>query len=240
MKLNKIILTCGLILLQACSPYQHPKTSEINTTLKDDFSKDMIDNYLKNASTDSKTAPGSLWESGAKGFFKDNRAKSIGDIVTVAVTVSISAETSANTEASQSNKSKSGVSNLLNLADNIAHQGITLGAGGLLDTESDRAFKGSGSTDRKDTLKTTIAATVTQVLPNGHMLIKGQREVTINYEKQILRIAGIIRPEDVTANNTISSNQIAQARISYGGEGNVNEVQTKKWGSRFIDRWLPF
>jgi flagellar L-ring protein precursor FlgH len=241
MKSYKHILTLfAICLLQACSHYEQPETSGINATLQNDFSQELIADYLKNAQTAEKSAPGSLWQSGSKGFFKDNRAKSVGDIITVAVTVSISAETSANTEASQSNKSESGLTNLLDFTDGLVNKGITLGTAGLLNTESDRAFKGAGKTDRKDTLQTTIAATVTQVLPNGHMVIKGQREVAINFEKQILRIAGIIRPEDVSASNIISSNQIAQARISYGGAGNVNEVQTKKWGAKFIDRWMPF
>lgn len=238
---NKILALSSLILLQACTlPYQHPKMTSIDKTFEEDFSEDFIKNYVAETEIQAKNSPGSIWQNGSNGFFKDNRAKKIGDIITVTVQVDISAETSANTEATHKNNSKSGISNLLNLGDNIAHQGLTLGAAGLLDTESDRSFAGSGKTDRKDTLKTTIAATVIQVLPNGHMLIKGKREVAINYEKQELTIAGIIRPEDVSANNTISSNQIAQARIAYGGTGNVDEVQTKKWGSKFIDRWMPF
>jgi flagellar L-ring protein precursor FlgH len=224
--------------IQACSPYKHPETSSINEQTQDDLTQDLIADYL--SSQPEKSAPGSLWQTGSNGFFKDNRAKKVGDIITVNVSVSITANTSANTSASQTNKSQSGLTNFLNLADNLTHQGLTLGAGGLVDTESDRAFSGSGSTDRKDSLNTTIAATVVQVLPNGHMVIKGKREVAINYEMQELRIAGIVRPEDVSANNVISSNQIAQARVSYGGKGTVNEVQQKKWGARFLDRWMPF
>lgn len=237
----KTIALLSILFLQSCAlPYQHPQTSSIDKTLDDDFSQDFIKNYVANNAVATKNAPGSLWQNGSNGFFKDNRAKQIGDIITVAVKVDISAETSANTEASHKNNSKSGISKLLNLTDNITHQGIGVGVGELFDTESDRSFAGSGKTDRKDTLKTTIAATVTQVLPNGHMVIKGKREVSINYEMQELKIAGIIRPEDVSANNTISSDQIAQARISYGGTGNVDEVQTKKWGVKFLDRWMPF
>lgn len=235
----KKLLILGLIaLLQACSPYKHPEPSNINETLQEDITKEIIADYMM--SQPQASAPGSLWQNGSSGFFKDNRAKKVGDIITVNVTVAITAETSANTAAKQTNSSKSGLTNFLNLADNLAHQGLTLGAGGLVDTSSDRSFAGSGSTDRKDSLNTTVAAIVTQVLPNGHLVIRGSREVAINYEMQELRIAGIVRPEDVSANNVISSNQIAQARVSYGGKGSVNEVQQKKWGARFIDRWMPF
>jgi flagellar L-ring protein precursor FlgH len=236
--MKKLLLLSTLALLQACSPYKHPEPSTINETLQEDLTQEIIADYMMTQPKD--TAPGSLWQSGSTGFFKDNRAKNVGDIITVNVTVAITAETSASTAATQSNKSQSGLTNFLNLADNIAGQGITLGAGGLVDTESDRSFAGSGSTDRKDSLNTTVAAIVTQVLPNGHLVIRGSREVAINYEMQELRIAGIVRPEDVSANNVISSNQIAQARVSYGGKGSVNEVQQKKWGARFIDRWMPF
>jgi len=236
--MKKTLLIASLVLLQACSPYKHPETSNINETMQDDLTKDIIADYMANPPEAS--APGSLWQNGSKGFFKDNRAKSVGDIITVNVTVAISAETSANTAAKQTNSSKAGLSKLLDFTDGLVNKGITLGSAGLLDTDSDRSFSGSGTTDRKDSLNTTIAATVTQVLPNGHMVIRGKREVAINYEMQELTIAGIVRPEDVSANNTISSNQIAQARVAYGGKGSVNEVQQKKWGARFIDRWMPF
>lgn len=237
--MNRILLISILTFaLQACSPYQPPETTNINETMQDDFTKDLIADYM---SSQPKTkAPGSLWQSGSRGFFKDNRAKTVGDIITVNVSVSITANTSANTSAKQTNNSKAGISGLLNLTDNLTHVGLTTGSAGLLDTDSDRSFSGAGSTDRSDSLNTTMAATVTQVLPNGHMVIRGKREVVLNYEKQMMEIAGIVRPEDVSANNTISSNQIAQARVSYGGKGTVNEVQQKKWGVRFLDRWMPF
>ena len=233
------LISITALLLQACSPYEKPELSSIQSSMNEDLTKDIIADYIA-VEENKERNHGSLWQSGSKGFFKDNRAKSIGDIITVVVSVSISAETAASTEANQTNKSEAGITNFLNLSDNLAGQGITLGTGGLLSNDSARAFKGNGKTDRKDSLSTTVAAVVTQVLPNGHLVIRGQREVVLNYEKQNLQIAGIVRPEDVSANNTISSNQIAQARIAYGGQGNVNEVQTKKWGARFLDRWMPF
>jgi flagellar L-ring protein precursor FlgH len=236
--MKNLALALFLLTNAACSVYTHPQTSNINESLQEDLNKDIIANYLKAAKETPKN--GSLWQSGSKGFFKDNRAKAVGDIITVNVTVQISANTTANTSATQTNDSKSGITKLLNLTDNITHAGLATGAAGLLDSASNRSFSGSGTTDRKDSLSTTVAAVVTQVLPNNHLVIRGKREVSINYEMQELNIAGIIRPEDISANNTISSNQIAQARIAYGGKGVVNEVQTKKWGVKFIDRWMPF
>lgn len=235
---KELFIAAIALMLASCSPYQAPETTTIDSSMQEDFTKDVIADYL--ATHSEEKSPGSLWQTGSKGFFKDNRARQIGDIITVQIGVSITANTTANTSATQTNNSQSGISSLLNLTDNITHAGLVTGAAGLLDSESDRSFKGSGSTDRKDSLNTTIAATVTQVLPNGHMVIRGKREVVINYEKQMLEIAGIVRPEDVSATNTISSDQIAQARVSYGGQGTVNEVQQKKWGIRFLDRWMPF
>ena len=236
--MKKYLLISLAMFAQACSHYEQPEVTGIQDSMQDDFTKDLIADYM--SSNPKSSEPGSLWQSGSRGFFKDNRAKTVGDIITVNVTVSITANTSANTSASQSNKSEAGITGLLNLTDNLTHAGLTTGSGGLIGSDSDRAFSGKGSTDRSDSLNTTIAATVTQVLPNGHMIIRGKREVVLNYEKQMLEIAGIVRPEDVSASNMISSNQIAQARVSYGGQGTVNEVQKKKWGINFLDKWMPF
>lgn len=188
----------------------------------------------------AQPAYGSLWVPGSKQFFKDSRAHKVGDIVTVTVDESSSAASTAGTSNSRSHTQQSGILGLLNMGGKLVERGIPLTSDGLVNTDSDRSFDGSGKTNRTDTLSASIAAVVTQVLPNGLLVIQGQREVLVNYEKQVMVLQGIIRPEDITAQNTISSDKIAQARIAYSGRGVVDEAQTPQYGVRLLDKVLPF
>lgn len=184
--------------------------------------------------------PGSLWQPGSRQFFKDSRARVVGDIVTVLVQESASAKTEAKTDASRTNTQQAGVSVLPFLSGKLLERGIDLTPTGMANTSSNRDFQGDAKTDRKDTLNASVAAVVTQVLPNGLLVIQGQREVLVNYEKQLLTIQGMVRPEDITAQNTIPSSKIAEARIAYAGRGLVDESQTPQYGVRWIDKVLPF
>jgi flagellar L-ring protein precursor FlgH len=183
---------------------------------------------------------GSLWQPGAKHFFKDSRAHQVGDIITVIVSEASKAESKGKTETTRTVENTSGINNLLNLEGLLTNRGVAPGAASLLDTESEREFIGDASTDREDTLTANIAAVVTQVLPNGYLVIRGKRQVIVNYEMQEMTLQGIIRPADVSATNTIASEKIAEARIAYVGKGVVDESQTAPAGIRFIDKWLPF
>jgi flagellar L-ring protein precursor FlgH len=185
-------------------------------------------------------AYGSLWRPGSKQFFKDSRAHEVGDIVTVVVSEVSEAVIEAETETSAVHNTASGITNLLNLEGKLTDRGIAPGVNSLIDTDSDRSFKGKGDTDRKDTLSASIAAVVTQVLPNGYLVIQGKREVVVNYELKELMIQGIVRPEDISATNTIASAKIAEARVFYAGRGLVDESQTPSYGVRFLDKVLPF
>lgn len=190
----------------------------------------------------SPAAPqyGSLWVPGSKQFFKDSRAHQVGDIVTIVVAENATATTEAKTNTARDHSQSAGLLNFLNLEGKLKERGIPLATNDLVDTQSSRSFGGSGKTDRKDSLTASIAAVVTQVLPNGLLVIQGQREVVLNYEKQILTLQGMIRPEDISSQNTISSAKIAEARIAYAGRGTVDESQTPQYGVRLIDKILPF
>jgi flagellar L-ring protein precursor FlgH len=183
---------------------------------------------------------GSLWVPGSKQFFKDSRAHTVGDIITVVVAENASANSSGSTSEARTHSQKSGINGLLNFGSGITDHGLKLGDATFMDTSSERAFSGSGKTGRNDTLTASIAAVVTQVMPNGLLVIQGQREVLVNYEKQMMTLQGVIRPEDITSGNTIASSKIAEARIAYSGKGIVDDNQTPQYGARFLNKIMPF
>lgn len=183
---------------------------------------------------------GSLWVPGSKQFFKDSRARAVGDIITILVEETATAKVEAKTDASRTHVQQSGLMDFLNLEGKLTSRGIPLSPTNIINTSSNRDFQGDAKTDRKDSLTASIAAVVTQVMPNGLLVIQGQREVMVNYEKQVLTLQGMIRPEDISSQNTISSGKIAEARIAYNGRGVVDDAQSPQYGVRWLDKILPF
>lgn len=183
----------------------------------------------------------SLWRSGSRSFFKDQRAMKVGDILTVIVEIT--------DKASINNKSKSNrVSNRnvgidkLGGVEILAKKLLPKGANpaSLVGYGSTSSAEGSGSVNRNEKLVTKIAAIVTQKLPNGNLVIEGRQEVRVNYEVREMMIAGIVRPEDISAQNRIHISKIAEARISYGGRGHITDVQKPPTGHEMLDILLPF
>lgn len=184
--------------------------------------------------------PNSLWQSGSRAFFKDQRASQVGDILTVVVTIDDEAQIDNETERSRTEASGAGVGGALGTAIDTIFMPASTAASDLANVNSNSTFQGQGSVDREETLETTIAAVVTQVLPNGNLVIEGRQEVRVNFEVRELIVAGIVRPEDITANNRIASEQIAEARIGYGGRGQITTVQQPRVGNQVLDILLPF
>jgi flagellar L-ring protein precursor FlgH len=185
--------------------------------------------------------PNSLWRSGATGFFKDPRAKKVGDLLTVKVDITDKAEIENTTKRSRTNNEHSGISNLFGFetkAAKILPKGFD--PTNLANAESTASSEGAGSVDRKETLTTNVAAVVTQVLPNGSLVIEGKQEIRVNFEIRELIVAGVVRTEDIDADNTIASEKIAQARIAYGGRGQITDVQQPRYGQQVMDVLLPF
>lgn len=235
-------ITASLLLavsVVACQPTKHPEVTTVGSAMQERLGQQPVaaSNLPR---LPEKRNPGSLWLSGNSAFFKDNRAQKVGDIVTVIVEERASAEVEANTDATRQSTKTSGLSNLLNMEGWLTNRGIPPGPASLLDMESNRDFQGEGATDREDILSARIAAVVTQVLPNDYLVIEGSREVMVNYEKQIMRISGVIRQGDISSDNTIASEKIAEARISYAGHGMVDQSQSPQYGEKFLDKWLPF
>jgi flagellar L-ring protein precursor FlgH len=171
----------------------------------------------------------SIWSDQQAALFKDSRAFKVGDILTVNIRVNDKASFDNKTDRSRTNKS----------GMNFGLNGIGAGAEADLNYGSSTSTKGDGSTARAEKLNLLVAAVVTGVIENGNLLISGSQEVRVNHELRILNVAGIVRPQDVDANNMISYERIAEARISYGGRGRLTEVQQPPWGQQVVDLFSP-
>ncbi len=184
----------------------------------------------------------SLWRSGANAFFDDQRAKQVGDILTVDVRITDKAKIDNTTKRSRTGEENVGSNSLVaGVAAQVASAiPFSVDPSNLLNSTSNSSSTGTGSVDRQEELDVSIAAIVTQILPNGNMVIEGKQEIRVNNEVRELIVAGIVRPEDISATNTISSTQMAEARISYGGRGQITDVQQPRYGQQFLDIILPF
>ncbi len=183
----------------------------------------------------------SLWQPGATKFFRDSRAWKVGDIIRVVVEIKDNASLDNSTEQNRDGSDSLGIPNLFGKEKAIqSNLSTTASLANLVKTQSKRNHKGNGKISRKEDIKTEIAATVTKVLPSGNLVIQGHQEIRVNYELREVKVAGIIRPKDITSNNSIKTNQMAEARISYGGRGVVSDVQQPRAGSQVIDIISPF
>ncbi|WP_299812736.1 flagellar basal body L-ring protein FlgH [uncultured Roseibium sp.] len=176
----------------------------------------------------------SLWMSGRDNFFADPRAKKVGDVLTVTIHI--------NDKANLDNSSDRRRTSDIGIGGSFGTSFDSTDTDGSadLDLDSGSGSSGSGSIDRSEEIKLSVAAVVTDRLPNGNLLIAGSQEVRVNYEMRILQIAGIVRPRDIQSNNTIPYDKIAEARVSYGGRGRITEVQQPGWGQQLYDIVTPF
>jgi flagellar L-ring protein FlgH len=183
--------------------------------------------------------PNSLWRTGSRAFFKDQRANQIGDILTVQIKITDRAQFENETQRSRKNLENSGVDNFIG-SKAISATSAFAPPFRILTADSNGSSEGKGSIDRKEELLTNLAAVVTQVLPNGNLVIEGKQEIRVNFEVRELIVAGIVRPEDIQSDNTIESTKIAEARIAYGGRGQITDVQQPRYGQQVLDVLLPF
>ena len=185
--------------------------------------------------------PNSLWEPARQTFFKDQRAHKVGDIVTVVININDEGNLTNETKTSRTNTESQGLPNFLGLESKLGDvlpKAVT--AGSLVSLNSDQEKEGNATLTRQEQIQLKLAAIVTQVLPNGNFVIKGKQEVRVNKELRDLTLDGMIRPEDILNNNTISYEQIAEARISYGGKGTMSDIQDSRYGDQIFDALFPF
>jgi flagellar L-ring protein precursor FlgH len=190
---------------------------------------------------DRAASANSLWRAGARTFFGDQRARRIGDIVTVNIDIDDRAQTQNSTARSRPNDISGGVTNFFGLENSLG-QAFPGGfdPANLVGMEGASNSNGTGSVNRSEKVSLTIAAVVTDVMGNGNLVIQGRQEVRTNREIRELTVAGIVRPEDISSANTIAHTQIAEARISYGGRGDISRVQATPAAQSLVERFSPF
>ena len=184
-------------------------------------------------------SPNSLWRNGSRAFFKDQRARQVGDILTVAVNITDKAAIDNETKRSRTNKEDSGINDFVG-SKLLSGKAAMVMPGKILSADSTAQSEGKGSVNRQEALQTNVAAVVTQILPNGNLVVEGRQEIRVNFEIRELIVAGIVRPEDIQSDNTIDSTKIAQARIAYGGRGQITDIQQPRYGQQVLDVLLPF
>jgi flagellar L-ring protein precursor FlgH len=182
-----------------------------------------------------------LWPSGSRAFFKDQRAAQVGDLLTVVVNVTDAADVENNTAAGHTGSETMGVPNLLGLEGALPHiLGNAISAASLVSASSGNKSGGTGTLKRNETVTLRLAGMITQVLPNGNLVVAAKQEMRVNSELRELQVSGVIRPQDVASDNTVQHDRMAEARIVYGGRGQLSDQQQPRWGQQVLDILLPF
>jgi flagellar L-ring protein FlgH len=190
----------------------------------------------------AKTQPNSLWQPGARGFYRDGRASRVGDILRVKINITDQAEFDNNTTSTRTTQENVAAPNFLGIEQRIGSlvPVVTPNNAALVNVTGNNNHQGNVTAKRKETVQTQVAAMVTQVLPNGNFVIDGKQEFEMNYDIREVSIKGVVRPQDIGSDNTVDSTQVAEARIIYGGRGQNMDAQQRRWGSQAIDIISPF
>lgn len=185
---------------------------------------------------------GSLWQEGTSTtmLFADVKARTVNDLLTVVVVEKSAAAHDASTDLGRSNKLTADVAAAFGGMTALRAKNPNIPSDVLIEGSFGSDFAGTGKTERSGTMTTKMTAVVTDVLPNGNLVIRGMREVFLNNEQQVIVLTGMVRPEDISRDNTVLSTFIANARIQYTGSGVVTERQTPGWGDRIITAVWPF
>jgi flagellar L-ring protein FlgH len=183
---------------------------------------------------------GSLWRPGSKTFFRDPRARGVGDLLTVAVNLQEQAEFANQTGLTRTTANSTGIAAASGLGSWLSHVLPGIVSDPLVSTSGSDSTQGQGDIKRSESVLVNVATTVLRVLPNNNLEIAGSQEIRLNNEMREMQIRGIVRPEDIGSDNTISSDRIAEARIAYGGRGISSDLQRPTWGQDVLNRVSPF
>ncbi|MFZ5963536.1 flagellar basal body L-ring protein FlgH [Thalassococcus sp. BH17M4-6] len=238
-----VVASCACLALSACSRLDHlGKEPSFTPVTKGAEHEAMVYASLPSTLPSNREIDNaSLWDGGRQSLLGDRRAMTRGDIMTVVIEIDDKAEISNSTARSRSGSEDLGIPQLFGLPQRINQQ-ITDGASldEAVSINSSSGSKGDGSVRRKEKLTLRVAATITEVLPNGVLAIQGRQEVRVNFELRELLITGFVRPADISRKNEITYDKIASARISYGGRGQITDVQQPRYGQQVLDVVLPF
>lgn len=243
------ILVAGLgmaLLLQGCGNLQRlsdgggtPRMTQITDPTKSETWRP-VQMPMPNPQPPEITA-NSLWRPGSRAFFKDQRASQVGDILTVVVNIGDSATLKNGTTATRTSAQAMGAPNIFGLQtalNKALPPGIDLTT--LLSTNSSDSLTGTGNITRNEAILLRVAGEITQVLPNGNLVVIGKQEVRVNGELRDLTLSGIVRPQDIASDNTVQHDRLAEARISYGGRGVLTDEQSPHYGQSILNTISPF
>lgn len=239
----KASLAGGLLMIAGCGRMDHiGKPPSFSPTMESSEHVAMLDpGFPLDVAQNRPTHRASLWSSGKQSLLGDRRAMTRGDILTVVIELDEEAAISNSTSRSRNASENLQIPQLLGLPQRVNRQlpnGATLDDAVQIDSGS--RSSGDGSVSRQEELTLRIAATVLQVLPSGTIAIQGSQEIRVNFELRELLVTGYVRPEDISRQNEVTYDKIASARISYGGRGQITDVQQPRYGQQLLDAVLPF
>lgn len=241
--MKRVTCISVLLFLSACGRTDHlGKPPSFTPTMNSTEHYAMMNPPLPQvAHRPSATENSSLWSRNRESLLGDRRAMQRGDIMTIVIEIDEEAEISNATSRERSGTESMGASQLFGLPQRLNEE-LPAGASSdqLVSVDSSSRSEGDGSVSRSEKLTLRIAATVVDVLPNGVLAIEGSQELRVNFEMRELLVSGFVRPEDVSRQNEITYDKIASARVSYGGRGQITDVQQPRYGQQVLDMILPF
>ncbi|RMH41774.1 MAG: flagellar basal body L-ring protein FlgH [Alphaproteobacteria bacterium] len=246
-----LIVACGLAL-GGCAQYRdmrNPQTSQLvlDATSVPEVNRISVPMPTQPRKVAFKRAEASsLWHGDTRSFFGDQRAQDVGDILTVLIDIKDQAQLKNASERKRSGTQQVADPKILGYGSKIANvlpgvsQSDLPSGGNIIDLGSTSGSSGEGSIKRNETIQLKVAATIIRKLPNNNFVIAGRQEVKVNSELRELRVAGIVRPVDISRDNTVSYDKIAEARITYGGRGQISAVQKPRYGQDVMEIVLPY
>lgn len=250
-KIKYILCMTVCVTLTSCSYFNErfknlgrkPELNQVDMTNQINQLQAMAKAHLTDSRNISHTTKAqiknSLWRPGSRTFFRDQRARSVGDILKVKVVIQDQAKLDNKTEKKRDSSNNVGMPKLFGL-ETVLEKNTDIDPAKLISIKGGNTDNGSGKIDRQETINTIVAATVMRILPSNNLLIKGSQEIRVNNELREVTVEGIVRPEDVNSDNSVTIDQIAEARISYGGRGQLTDYQQGRYGSQLIDILSPF
>lgn len=249
-RLGLLVLAAGLALAgctQSYKEHRRPAFSEMDPQLVPEVNRVSVPLPRTEPNRRPKRAEASsLWSRGTSSFFDDQRAQMVGDILTVVINIDDDAQLRNTSERSRSGTQNLNTPGFFGYGSKIDKvlPGVSAAdlptGGDIVDLGNSSASAGAGSIARNEAINLRVAALIIKELPNGNFVIAGRQEVKVNSELRELRVAGIIRPEDISTANTVGYDKVAEARITYGGRGQISVVQQPRYGEDFLDVILPY